>query len=185
MNANIINTVLAVFTFVLAIATVWLAFATWRMASITKKAFDLESRAYFGFKSFIFKFLVEKSDKDAPHPTKGHLKVGLIFGNPGKVLVHYQVKSIRVTFSGTTINNPHFERMGGPIYPNDTTVFWYGVIQNVDISSFPKSGNAEYTVEYHGVPGKGTHTTRRKIQYTINSVEPPDIDWIYLEEEDI
>lgn len=179
-----INTALAVFTFVLAIATVWLAIATWRMASVTKKAFDLESRPYFALKSFIFKFLVEKPTNNAPSPTRGDLKVGLIFRNPGKVLVHYEVKSIRVTFSGATIDNPHFERMGGPIYPNDTTVFWYGVIRNVDISSFPRGGNAEYAVEYHGVPEKGTYTTRRKIQYTINSVEPPDIDWLYLEEED-
>jgi len=178
------NTVLAVFTVVLAVATVWLAIATHRMASLSKEAFALEGRAYFIFKNFIFKFMVEKQ-ADAPTPAKSHVKVGLIFANPGKVLINYQVKTIRATYAGATIDNPSFKSMKGIIYPNDTTVFWYGVIPNVDISSFPKSGIVEYTVEYYSVPKEGLYRSHRKIEYSINALQPvSDFDWLYLEETD-
>jgi hypothetical protein len=182
--SDVANAVLALFTVVLAGATVWLAFATRRMASVSKEAFDLESRAYFVFRNFLFKFYVEKPE-EGKALTKGHMKVGLLFGNPGKVLINYEVKSIRATYAGTTIDNPTFKSMKGVIYPNDQTVFWYGVIPNVDISAFPNSGIVEYTVEYYSVFRKGLHKTQRKIEYIINSVEPvADFDWLYLEESD-
>jgi len=180
--SDVANAVLALFTFVLAVATVWLAFATRWMASVSKEAFDLESRAYFVFRNFLFKFYVEKPE-EGKAPTKGHLKIGLLFGNPGKVLINYEVKSIRATYAGATIDNPAFKSRKGVIYPNDGTVFWYGVIPNVDISAFPKSGVVEYTVEYYSVLRKGLHKTHRKIEYIINAVEPvADFDWLYLEE---
>lgn len=182
--SEISEAVLALFTVVLAGATVWLAFATRRMASVSKEAFDLESRAYFVFRNFLFKFYVQKQEDGKP-PTKGDLRIGLLFGNPGKVLIHYEVKSIRATYAGATIDNPSFKLMKGVIYPNDVTVFWYGKIPNVDISAFPKSGVVEYTVEYYSVHRKGLYQTQRKMEYTINAVAPvADFDWLYLEESD-
>ena len=182
--SDVASAVLALFTVVLAGATVWLAFATRQMASVSKEAFDLESRAYFVFRNFLFKFYVEKPAEGAT-PSKGHLKIGLLFANPGKVLINYEVKSIRATYAGTTIDNPSFKSMKGIIHPNDVTVFWYGVIPNVDISAFPKSGVVEYAVEYYSVLRKGLHKSHRKIEYIINAVEPvADFDWLYLEESD-
>lgn len=183
--SDIANAVLASFTVVLAVATVWLAVATRRMAAVSKEAFDLESRAYFVLRNFIFKFFIEKQGEGTA-PTKGHLKIGLMFGNPGKVLINYEVKSIRATYAGATIDNPSFKRMKGVIHPSDGTVFWYGVIPNVDISSFPKGGVVEYTVEYYSVHRKGLYSSHRKVEYTINAVHPvADFDWLYLEESDI
>ncbi len=154
------------------------------MASVSKEAFDLESRAYFVFRNFLFKFYVQKPE-DETTPTKGNLRIGLLFGNPGKVLIHYEVKTIRATYAGATIDNPSFKLMKGVIYPNDVTVFWYGTIPNVDISTFPKSGVVEYTVKYYSVPRKGLYKTQRKIEYIINAVQPvADFDWLYLEESD-
>lgn len=178
------NVALAILTLLLAAATVWLAVATWRMASVSKASFDLESRPYFAFKDFLFKFFLEKPVNDAQPPTKGAVRIGLKFRNPGRVLIHYQVKTIRITFSGATIDNPKFELMGGAIYPNDETMFWYGAIQNIDLSTMPKTGVVEYEVEYYAVDKKQTFRSIRKIQYTINSVSPFDMDWLYLEEKD-
>jgi len=175
------NAALAILTFLLAAATVWLAVATWRMASVSKASFDLESRPYFAFKDFLFKFFLEKPDSEAQPPTKGAVRIGLKFKNPGRVLIHYQVKTIRITFAEATIDNPKFKLMGGAIYPNDETMFWYGTIQNIDLSTMPKTGIVEYEVEYYAVDKK-TFKSMRKIQYTVNSISPFDMDWLYLEE---
>ncbi len=154
------------------------------MAAGSKEAFDLESRAYLVFKSFIFKFIVEKQS-NSTGPTKSHVKIGLVFANPGRVLVSYEIKSIRATYAGATIDNPSFKSMKSMVHPNDTTVFWYGVIPNVDISAFPKSGVVEYTVEYHSILKEGLYRSHRKIEYTINALEPvSDFDWLYIEESD-
>lgn len=178
------NVALTILTLLLAGATVWLAVATWRMASITKASFDLESRPYFAFKKFFFKFNLEKPADDSLPPAKGAVRIGLIFRNPGRVLIHYKVKSIRITFSGSTIDNPKFELMGGPIYPNDETIFWYGTIPNINISTMPQIGIVEYEVDYHAIEKKQTFKSSRKIQYTISSITPFNIDWLYLEEKD-
>lgn len=165
-------------------ATVWLAVATWRMASITKASFDLESRPYFAFKGFLFKFFIEKPSDDSQPPTKGAVRIGLKFRNPGRVLIYYQVKTIQITISGATVDNPQFKSMGGPIYPNDETIFWYSGIPNIDISTMPKAGIVEYAVDYYAIEKKQTFKSTRKIQYTINSQNPLDIDWLYLEQKD-
>lgn len=184
MTPDQTNAALAILTLLLAAATVWLAVATWRMASVTKASFDLESRPYFAFKDFLFKFFLEKSTNDTQPPTKGAVRIGLKFKNPGRVLIHYQVKTIRITFSGATVDNPKFELMGGAIYPNDETMFWYGAIQNIDLSTMPKTGIVEYEVDYYAIEKKQTFKSTRKIQYTINSINPFDMDWLYLEEKD-
>lgn len=184
MTPDQTNAALAILTLLLAAATVWLAVATWRMASVTKASFDLESRPYFAFKDFLFKFFLEKPTNDTQPPTKGAIRIGLKFKNPGRVLIHYQVKTIRITFSGATVDNPKFELMGGAIYPNDETMFWYGAIQNIDLSTMPKTGIVEYEVDYYAIEKKQTFKSTRKIQYTINSINPFDMDWLYLEEKD-
>jgi len=48
----------------------------------------------------------------------------------------------------------------------------------------PKAGIVEYEVEYYAVDKKQTFKSMRKIQYTINSISPFDMDWLYLEERD-
>ncbi len=184
MTSEQTNAALAILTLILAAATVWLAMATWRMASVTKASFDLEARPYFAFKDFFFKFFLEKSADHTKPPTKGAVRIGLKFRNPGRVLIHYQVKTIRITFSGATIDNPKFESTGGTIYPNDETIFWYGVIQNIDLSTMPKSGVVEYEVDYFAINQNQIYKSTRKIQYTINSINPFDMDWLYLEGKD-
>lgn len=178
------NVALTILTLLLAGATVWLAVATWRMASITKASFDLESRPYFAFKNFFFKFLLEKPTDDSLPPARGAVRIGLIFRNPGRVLIHYKVKNIRITFSGSTVDNPKFELMGGSIYPNDETIFWYGTIPNIDLSAMPKTGIVEYEVDYNAIEKKQTFKSSRKVQYTISSINPFNMDWLYLEEKD-
>lgn len=178
------NAALAVLTSLLAAATVWLGIATWRMASVSKASFDLETRPYFAFKEFLFKFLLEKPDQESLPPTKGAVRIGLKFRNPGRVLIYYQVKNIRITFSGSTVDDPKFESKDGPIYPNDETIFWYGAIPNIDISKMPKTGIVEYEVEYYALENKQTFKSSRKIHYTINSIKPFDMDWLYIEQKD-
>jgi len=184
MTPEKINVLLAIFTLVLAGSTVWLAIATWRMASVSKKSFDLESRPYFAFKDFHFRFYLEQPEDANQKPTKGSVKIGLIFRNPGKVLIKYKVESIYITFSGVTLDDPTFKSSGGVIYPNDQTVFWYALIPNIDISSLPKTGMVEYEVTYSASNKSRLYKTMRKIQYTLNSVDPYNIDWLYLEEKD-
>jgi|GEM_PF-1978221 len=178
------NVTLSSLTFLLAGATVWLAVATWRMASITKASFDLESRPYFAFKNFMFTFHLEKTADGSTPPAKGYVRIGLIFRNPGRVLIHYKVKSIRITFSGSTVDNPNFKLMGGPIYPNDETIFWYDAIPNIDLSTMPKIGIVEYEIDYYAIEKKQTLKSSRKIQYTIRSIDPYNMDWLYLEQKD-
>jgi hypothetical protein len=178
------NVALAILTLLLAGATVCLAVATWRMALITKASFDLESRPYFAFKDFLFKFFIEKSSDNSQTPSRGAVRIGLKFRNPGRVLIHYQVETIRITFSGATVDNPKFELMGGSIYPNDETIFWYGAIPNIDISAMPKTGIVEYEVDYYAIEKKQTFKSTRKIQYTIDSINPFNMEWLYLEEKD-
>ena len=178
------NVALAILTLLLAGSTVCLAVATWRMASITKASFDLESRPYFAFKDFLFKFFLEKPADDSEPPTMGAVRIGLRFRNPGRVLIHYQVRTIRITFSGSTVDNPKFELMGGTIFPNDETMFWYGTIQKIDLSTMPKTGVVEYDVEYYAIEKKQTFKSIRKIQYTVHSINPFNVDWLYLEEKD-
>ncbi len=74
--------------------------------------------------------------------------------------------------------------MGGTIYPNDETMFWYGAIKNISLTTMPITGVVEYEVDYYAVEKKKVFNTIRKIQYTINSIDPFDIDWLYLEEKD-
>ncbi len=136
------------------------------------------------FKNFLFKFYLEKPHDETPPPTTGSVRIGIKFQNPGRVLIHYKVKTIRVTFSGSTVDNPKFELMGGTIYPNDETMFWYGAIKNISLTTMPITGVVEYEVDYYAVEKKKVFNTIRKIQYTINSIDPFDIDWLYLEEKD-
>ena len=168
---------------ILAVATVVLAYATWRMASVSKKAFELETQPYFAFKNFLFKVFVDPSDKN-DGLEKTHLKIGIIFRNPGKVLIRYEVKSLRLTFGGQTIDNPQFATRGGSIYPEEEALFWYGTIPNVDMSALPRTGSLEYVVEYSDALEQGTVTTTKRVQYTIHSLKPVDFDWIYQHEED-
>lgn len=185
MTPDQTNVILAILTFTLAAATVWLAVATWRMASVSKASFDLESRAYFAFKDFMFTFFLEQQEGDEQKSNNALVRIGIKFRNPGRVLIHYQVKTIRVTFDGRTIDEPKFESLGGVIYPNDDTMFWYGTIRNIDVSSFPKSGIVEYTVEYSSFRKKNqSYESSRKIQYTIHSLDPYRIEWLYLSESD-
>jgi hypothetical protein len=178
------NAALAILTLLVAGATVWLAVATWRMASVTKASFDLESRPYFAFKDFLFKFFLEQPANDQRPSSKGALRIGLRFRNPGRVLLHYEVRTIRITFSGATADNQQFAQMGGTIFPNDETVFWCGTIQNIDISTMPHSGEVEYEVLYYASEKKQSFASTRKIQYTINSISPAVYEWLYLEESD-
>ncbi len=166
-------------TLILAVTTVWLAFATWRMASISKKAFELETQPYFTFRNFLFKVFVQPPGEEG-EIEKTDLRTGIIFRNPGKIPVRYEVKSLRLTFEGRTIDNPKFINSGGSIYPEDEEIFWYGTILNVDMSALPGTGFLEYEIEYSAVRKQGTVTTTRKVQYVINSLNPPNFDWIYL-----
>jgi len=98
MTPENMNTVLVLLNFFLAASTVCLAVSTWRMAAVSKASFDLESRPYFAFKRFIFKFLNYNSTCDSAPITKGGVRIGLVFRNPGRVLISYQVKNIRLAF---------------------------------------------------------------------------------------
>ena len=169
---------MAVFTLILAAATVVLAVATWRMASISKKAFELETQPYFTFKNFLFKVFVHPPGEEG-ETKKADLRIGIIFRNPGKIPIRYKVKSLRVTFEGKTIGDPKFVSNDGSIYPGEEVVFWYGTIQNVDISTFPRGGFLEYEAEYSAVSGQGSETIAKKVQYTINSLNPINFDWVY------
>ena len=184
MTPEQINTVIAIFTVLLAISTVWLAIATWRMASVTKDSFDLESRPYVVFKGFIFKFFRKKTSDEQRADSKAAVRIGLILSNPGRVLVKYVMKTIRITFSGVTLDKPQFQLMGGTIFPNDETVFWYGTIKDIKITEMPKQGIVEYEIEYFSIAKKRKFTSKRTIEYTILSIEPFDIEWLYLEEKD-
>ncbi len=165
-------------TSLLAVATVVLAGATWQL---NKKAFELETQPHFAFKNFHFKVFVEPSDKN-DGLEKTRLKIGLIFRNPGKVLIRYEVKSLRLTFGGQTIDNPQFATRGGSIYPEEETLFWYGTIPNVDMSALPRTGFVEYVVEYSDALEQETVTTTKRVQYTINSLKPFDFDWIWIDQ---
>lgn len=179
------NIALAALNLVLAGATVWLAIVTWRSALVTKASFELDARPYFAFNNFYFIFFLDKPEDDSLPPSRGTVKIGLIFRNPGRVLINYKVKSIRVTLAGLTIDNPKFEIAGGTIYPNDQSIFWYGNIGNVDISKIPLTGVVEYDVSYYAIDGSKHYDSVRKIQYTINSIIPVSSwDWIYLLEKD-
>ena len=169
---------LSVITLILALATVVLAVATWRMASISTKVFELETRPYFAFDNFLFKVFMKPPGGEG-EIQKADLRTGIIFRNPGNIPVQYKVKSLRLTFEGKTIDNPEFTNSGGEIYPGDVNFFWYGPIPDVDVSAFPRSGFLEYTVEYSAVPEQGIVTTTRKVQYTIYSFNPPNFDWVY------
>ena len=103
---------LSVITLILALATVVLAVATWRMASISTKAFELETRPYFAFDNFLFKVFMKPPGGEG-EIQKADLRTGIIFRNPGKIPVQYKVKSLRLTFEGKTINNPEFTNSGG------------------------------------------------------------------------
>lgn len=170
---------LFVVTAISALATVFLAIATWRMASISREEFALSTRPFFAFKNIIFKIFAKKSDGQT------HLRVGIIFRNPGKVPIRYDVKSMRVTFGGQTIDDPKFATRGGEIYPDDETIFWYGTILNVNMSNLPCPGVLQYEIDYSDMLKKETVTTKKKIQYTFNSLDPPNFDWIYQPEEDV
>jgi len=74
--------------------------------------------------------------------------------------------------------------MGGPIYPNDETIFWYDAIPNIDLSTMPKIGIVEYEIDYYAIEKKQTLKSSRKIQYTIRSIDPYNMDWLYLEQKD-
>ena len=177
------NTLVAIFTLGLAIATVWLAFATHRLANITRKAFDLEARPYFAFGDFVLRIFL-KRDLQSEATRQSLLRVGLVFKNPGKIPVHYKLTEISVTFSGQTVDKPRFQNMGGIIYPGDSSIFWYGNIENVDVSSLPKQGIVEYKAEYRSDVTTQLYETFRKIEYTLNSIEPYSLDWIYLDQSD-
>ncbi len=179
------NTLLAIFTFVLAVATVILAVATWRMATSARDSVALESRPYFAFKELRFKFfMIQPTEGDAASPQRANVQVGLVFRNPGRVLIHYEVKAIQVTLNNTGVESPSFESLGSPIYPNEQAEFWYVAIPQVDVSAFPRTGMIEYTVEYRGIPEHTVHTSYRKIRYTIHRLEPHFHDWVFLDQKD-
>lgn len=163
----------------LAIATVWLAFATWQMAKSTKAMVNLESQPYLAFKELLFRIFVNE-DTDKTIPTQ--VNVGLVFRNPGRVRVIYHVKTIRVTYSNTTIDNPKFLTTGGEVLPNDQVVFWYGCIPFTGTLSLPVKGVVEFEVEYCALDATKPIHMWRKLEYSILSLDPPHCDWVYLEE---
>ena len=136
---------LAVSTLILAGATVWLGFSTREMANISAKEFELGTRPYFAFKGFCFKVFKK------PVGTID-LQVGLVFSNPGKVLIQYNEKSLHVRFGGKTTENTVHDNHGGEIYPQAENIFWCGTIQDLGIATVPGKGLLEYEFEYFAVP---------------------------------
>ena len=110
--------------------------------------------------------------------------MGLLFINPGKVPVSYAIDDLRITFDGRTVDNILLKNQGGMIYPGDKSIFWYGTIPNVDILNLPKKGIAEYKAQYTSSARPQRYKSSRKIEYTLNSLEPYSLDWIYLEQSD-
>jgi archaellum component FlaG (FlaF/FlaG flagellin family) len=174
---------IAIFTLALAIATVWLAIATQKLSRVSAKALELESRPYFAFQDFQFNFYNHVGE-DNTRKGKTDLRVALRFKNPSKTLVTFKFKSVHVTFDGRTADNPQFKSLGGTVYPGDATSFWFDVILNVDVSTLPRKGIAQFEVDYFSVDGGKHYSTRRKIEYFINGLDPFSSDWIYLEQGD-
>ena len=156
---------LSVITVILAGATVWLGFATRQMANISAKEFDLETRPYFAFKNFDFLPLFNQQSG------KIDLRVGLIFSNPGKVLIQYKEKSLHVQFREKTTEDTEHDNHGGERYPQAENTFLCGIIRGIDMAAVPGKGRLEYEFEYFAVPEQKS-VVKKTINYTIYSFEP-------------
>jgi hypothetical protein len=173
---------LGTITLALTIATVWMAISTRNAALASKQIFALEARPFLVFSKPVFRIYI-KISRESKAVDSRTVKLGLEFRNPSRVPVTYEVKSLRMTMDGRTVENPHFNTHGSIVYPNEHAIFWYGEIPVTDDPTPPIRGVIEYQLEYLSTDHLGRYKKSQKMNYELTSFDPYSCDWSYLEDD--
>ena len=117
------------------------------MANISAKEFELGTRPYFAFKGFCFKVFKTAGWHDRS-PSNG-----LVFSNPGKVLIQYNEKSLHVPLRRENIPKTQCTLIIPVKYILKPKIsFGVELIQDLGIATVPGKGLLEYEFEYFAVP---------------------------------
>ena len=173
---------LGTITLALTFATVWMAVSTRNAAIASKQILALEVRPFLVFSKPVFRIYFKVSREQNAIESRA-VRIGVEFRNPSRVPVKYEVKSLRITMDGRTVENPKFDTHGSIVYPSEHAIFWYGEIPLTDDPKPPIRGVIEYQLEYLSTDHLGRYKKSQRMSYELNSFEPYNCDWTFLEDD--
>ena len=165
-------------TLALAVATVWLAVATHIMAKATREAVALQAQPFLAVEGIVLE-LGQAANIATGSPT-GMSRLALHLSNPGQVRIMYEVEAFNVTFNESAVQAPTFLTRRGVIHPKAQAHFYYPSIQFSGQLRPGLTGEVMFKIAYWATLHEVHHVSGR-IQYTLQSVEPGRIGWLYLE----
>ena len=165
-------------TLALGAATVWLGFETRRMAKATKESVELQAQPHLALVALDAVLRGTKSDGTLVAGAAARLALRL--SNPGSVLVNYEVETLAVTFDGIEVEHPKFETRGGVIHPKSENKFFFPWITTQNVLRPGMVGEIKLKINFWASLLSVQHVTAR-LTYELQSIEPPYIEWIYLE----
>lgn len=170
------QTLMNILTAGLAVATVWLAIETRRMASAAKAQVDLQSQPFLSFRG------VDIISVNAANLSNGHSQpafgLRLRLGNPGQVLVSYNVEDIHSSLTDQALTPSSFKTTGGVIHPSEETLFILPFAINAASTLLPLI-DIEFTISYWAVPTK-YYWIKAKVQVQVISLNPLNWQWVFI-----
>jgi hypothetical protein len=182
--------IIAIATCGAAVVTAWMAVETRRMANAAGHTVDFESMPILGIRDIRVEVtpcneVKIDETKTAPTAISG-VRVGIELYNAGRVPIRYGVKAIQVTFSGRTIDSPHFLSRSARILPGSSVIFWHPTLPlDPPISSFPAKGRVHCEFEYGRDKSPSTETLKETFEYSLAGAPiGSPCSWLTVDEPD-
>ena len=161
-----------ILTALMGTATLWMAYETRKMARASRDAFALEARPYIALDKL--EITVGKEFE-----TPGAFQIGLKLYNPGKVLITYAVREMKVRLNEMFISSSNFSSQGGVIHPNQLTTFYYPSVNAAIPANSVSKGEVSFKIEFWSIDSE-RHSFKATIEYYISSDTPRQIRWLYV-----
>jgi hypothetical protein len=166
-----------VLTALMGLATVWMAHETRKMARAAQESRELEMRPYLSFDSLEIR-IGKPAARDASG-SAGTVQVGIRLHNPGKVLITYAVRDLRVNADAANSEAPHYENTGSVLHPGQFSTFYCPGIPCKMAPQVGLSGDVSFDIDFWALPSQ-RHSFKGKLKYSIASMDPPYVPWLWV-----
>lgn len=175
------NVTLNVLTAFLGIVTAWMAYATQTMAKAAKQSIEADSTPYFAFAGLSF---IPTMELDAQgQPWKKGVKLSVVLRNPGKVRVRYEMRHLRMTLNGTTLEGVQWANTGLYVHPSEDTMFHYGHLQPSAGMSSVSQGTAEIELSFWGADETQKYQLTQHLTFILMEGDVWQHQWVSTKEE--